>query len=263
MSTASRVIDMAESQLGVTDGTKYGKWYAPIGGSSYFAQPSTPWCAMFVSWVLDQAGVRCAGIPGASCAMIVQAARKAGATVSSIQPGDLVVFDWDPEKADGPEHIGIATDVDGSYVKTIEGNTGGAVRRRTRALKWVYAIVRPQYAKESNVGRYLPLKIDGDAAKRTIWTWQEVMGSAYVDGWVSGQYHENRKWFPAIRNVTYEDTGESMLVKLVQRELGLEPDGYMGPDFARGVNERLGLDGKTIDSRCVRALQARLNQFKF
>ena len=263
MSTASRAIDIAEGQLGVTDGTKYGKWYAKKVGNGYFAEKGVPWCAMFVSWVLDKAGVRCAGIPGASCSAVVKAARKAGATVSSAKPGDLVIFDWDPAKADGPDHIGLVVDIEGSYVNTIEGNTGGAVKRRTRALRWVYAIVRPQYSEESSVGRYLPLVVDGIAAKRTIWTWQEVMGSAYVDGWISGQWYDNRKWFPAIRNVTYEDTGESMLVKLVQHALGLEADGYMGPDFARGVNGHLGLDGDTIDSRCVRALQARLNEFKF
>jgi len=49
----SNVVDIAKSQLGYQEvGTRndsmYGKWY----GLNY-----NPWCAMFVSWCFDQAGL--------------------------------------------------------------------------------------------------------------------------------------------------------------------------------------------------------------
>jgi len=49
----SNVVDIAKSQLGYQEVGKrndsmYGKWY----GLNY-----NPWCAMFVSWCFDQAGL--------------------------------------------------------------------------------------------------------------------------------------------------------------------------------------------------------------
>ena len=54
MTTAKNVLTIAASQLGIsesprgTNRVKYNEWYGING---------IPWCAVFVSWVLDKAGL--------------------------------------------------------------------------------------------------------------------------------------------------------------------------------------------------------------
>lgn len=169
MATASDVLRIAAGEIGYVAlqdpeaGSRYGRWYSQDHGS-YFAGPSTsvPWCAMFVSWVFAQAGQPMPGLPTASCSVIVANNRgtSSSKTVSQAQPGDVVLFDWNPSAGDGADHVGIVESNHGSYLTTIEGNTssgssgsqsnGGGVWRRTRAYSTVYAIYRPEYSGEVN-----------------------------------------------------------------------------------------------------------------
>ena len=45
--------------------------------------------------------------------------------------------------------------------------------------------------------------------------------------------------------------------------MGIEIDGYIGGDFAKALNKRLGLNGTVIDKDCVMALQKTLNMGRF
>ncbi len=61
--SASKLISVAASQIGYQEGpdhaTKYGTWYG---------LPNKPWCAMFVSWCANKAGIDTSVIPKhASC----------------------------------------------------------------------------------------------------------------------------------------------------------------------------------------------------
>ena len=38
------------------------------------------------------------------------------------QKGDIIFFDWNPEKGDGIDHVGIVNNVNGEYIYTLEGN---------------------------------------------------------------------------------------------------------------------------------------------
>ena len=149
--TAASVLSIARGELGYSrwndpeTGTKYGRWYAQ-GRDPYYGANGVPYCAMFVSWVMDQAGAKCAGIPEAYCPYILNKATSAGAVLADktkAQPGDVVLFDWDGGVVD---HVGFVEINQGSYIQTIEGNTNnGAVARRTRAWSTVKAVVRPSY----------------------------------------------------------------------------------------------------------------------
>ena len=267
--TAKSVLDVARSQIGTKGGSKYWKYLQSVGKVSggYVNGSATPWCAAFVSWVFAQAGAKCAGLPNASCTYgIYAAAKKAGKVVPMAQAkaGDVILFNFDSDKSDA-EHVGIIEKVGGGSFVCIEGNTsaasnsnGNTVARRTRAKRYCFAIVRPSYATVEE-----KLAVDGICGPKTVAEWQRVVGSAYVDGIISGQYEPNRKWFPAISAVTFEDTGESQLVKICQKLMGIEADGYMGRDFAKALNRRLGLSGNTIDKACVMALQKTLNMGRF
>lgn len=153
--TADDVVRIAKAEIGETDGTKYGRWYEKYvdkDSANYdFGAQSVPWCAMFVSWVFNKAKASCAGIPGAYCPSMVVAAKSAGKLVDkqSAKKGDVVYFDWD---CDGvADHVGIVTANRGSYLRTVEGNTGNdisgsIVAEQTRYFSTICAVARPNYS---------------------------------------------------------------------------------------------------------------------
>ena len=106
--------------------TKFGAWYGMDG---------QPWCAMFVSWAADQAGLLNDTVPRhASTALGVQAYKEKGlyATRNSDyipKEGDAVYF---RNKSGRISHVGIvvAYDQETNRVYTVEGNTNNAVRLR-------------------------------------------------------------------------------------------------------------------------------------
>lgn len=172
MATASDVLRIARAEVGYCRyddperGTKYGRWYAELVGDKAFGANGVAYCAMFASWVLAQAGVECAGMPGAYCPSIHHSQTLAA---PQLQPGDLVLFDWDNDSTD--DHIGIvaSNDATAKTIETIEGNTsGGRVAERTRAYSTICGGVRPAYDGQGSTGalavdRALVLKVvNGD-----------------------------------------------------------------------------------------------------
>lgn len=272
---AKSVLDVAKSQIGVKSGKKY--WDYVMGGG-YVNGSATPWCACFVSWVFHQAGAKCAGLPSASCTYGIYAgARKAGKVVptSQARAGDVVLFNFDKNWNDA-DHVGIVESVGSTTLVTIEGNTnsagsstGGQVARKQRNKKQVFAIVRPSYAAAPQPDQ---LAVDGWAGPLTVKRWQTVVGSAYKDGVISGQWEHNDVYYPNLVSVTFEDTGESQLVKICQHMMGIEADGYIGPQFVEALQRRLGMEEwqlvkgrkcRVIGGETVKALQRRLNTGKF
>ncbi len=141
-------LDLAISQIGVKESpansnkVKYTSWYGMVG----------PWCAMFMTWCFETNKVRESPsfVKGSRWAYVpyivsdARAGRNGLTTVGadSVQPGDLVCYDWG---WDGEyDHVGIFEKWAGSgTMSCIEGNTspssggsqsnGGQVCRRTRS----------------------------------------------------------------------------------------------------------------------------------
>lgn len=153
MATANDVLSIARGEIGYDRyqdpeaGTKYGRWFAQDHGS-YFGTTGVPYCAMFASWCLDQAGVECAGMPAAATSIIRDAARAAGKVRGSVrdcQPGDVGLMSWSCDDWD-LDHTVLIEKNCGSYVQTIEGNVnGGKVERRTRDWSYLRWVVAPEY----------------------------------------------------------------------------------------------------------------------
>lgn len=114
------IVAVALTQLGYMEGTnnstKYGNWYG---------MPNQPWCAMFISWCANQAGI--------STGIIQKNARAhptyfglSAKSGSSYRPraGDLFFC----KRGGSYAHAGIVHYVDGNYFYTIEGNanSGGS-----------------------------------------------------------------------------------------------------------------------------------------
>lgn len=140
-----RIIAIAEKEIGYAEKpvnlTKYGEWFGLDGKA---------WCGIFCSWVYDQAELMIKGggySKGfAGCSTIV-ANKKDKITVDP-QKADLVIFDWNDDKA--PDHVALFVRWIEPFktFETIEGNTsvknqsnGGQVMRRTRNIKDVHCFI--------------------------------------------------------------------------------------------------------------------------
>lgn len=204
---ASSVLSVARREIGYSRwndpqaGTKYGRWFAQKIGEPYYGESGVPYCAMFVSWVFDQAGATCAGLPGAYCPTMLSAASSRVVAIRSAQPGDIVYFDWGNDRV--PDHVGIVEQNNGSYITTIEGNTsGGIVARRTRSWGVVRAIVRPSYGGATSAGwinrngRWWYRHADGSY---TTNGWEQIDGKWYhfdSEGWMqTGWVLDNGNWY--------------------------------------------------------------------
>ena len=121
-----QLVTIAKSQLGNEGGQKFWSWWG-------FTERQE-WCACFVSWCADQAGlIQKEAVPKFSvCTEGVawfQAKGKWQSGGSVPTPGTIIFFDWDHDGAS--DHVGIVESCDGTTVHTIEGNSGDAVKQNS------------------------------------------------------------------------------------------------------------------------------------
>ena len=160
---ADDIVEVAKTQIGVNGRpNKYTYWYGKVGREGY----SYAWCATFVSWCANQAGIPKSIIPPeCSCYRMIEALKKLDSKIVkpvSYNPvkGDLIFFDT---SASGPyNHVGIVVSYDSKTgaITTIEGNTspqnqsnGNTVAKRIRYRKEakisVSAFAHPNYKTET------------------------------------------------------------------------------------------------------------------
>lgn len=135
--------------------TKYGLW---------FGAPTVAWCAYFVAWCANQAGISTSVIPRiGNCESMTNWYKNRGrylyASEAAPRVGDLIMYNWGGGKI--AEHIGIVTGVSGNYIYTIEGNTGSSygyrceAKTRTRGANYIIGYARPDYNDATTyVGSY-------------------------------------------------------------------------------------------------------------
>lgn len=119
--TRERIVLIGNSFLGYREGRNndnfFGDWYGI---------PNQPWCAMFVSYCMNKAGVLQNVVKKfASCSIGWNWFKSKGQTRNRgyiPQKGDIIFFDWEPEKGDGIDHVGIVNNVNGEYIYALEGN---------------------------------------------------------------------------------------------------------------------------------------------
>lgn len=132
-------VSTAKEQIG-NDGSTYLKWF-------YGSEQYVSWCAIFVSWCANEAGI----LTTSTTASPPDVYKTAGVStmkdwyndnhrafvISSSptssnypKPGDLVTI---RPSANGIDHghIGIVVETDGNKITTVEGNTGGIVKEAT------------------------------------------------------------------------------------------------------------------------------------
>jgi lysozyme family protein len=134
---------------------KYTKKFEPVFGTGRFS-----WCAAFVTWCCEQAGLNIpVKVPGdadgytfALCEAWQQWGKRQGFWIEggsnvSPQAGDIVLFDWDgathPDGAsDWEDHIGFVIRGDTSSVYCAEGNVNDATARKNRDKSLIQGYIR-------------------------------------------------------------------------------------------------------------------------
>ncbi len=124
------ILQIAEAEVGNNEANgTHAKYLSYLGFS-----PGTAWCAAFVSWCANEAGIDASVIPRtAAVSSFLDYFKKAGTfrdlTSGYIPtPGDLIIW-----KAKGRSHIGIVKEYNQEANKliTVEGNSSNAVRINT------------------------------------------------------------------------------------------------------------------------------------
>ncbi len=127
---AAKIVEIAESQLGYTGNgkhTKYNRWF-------YSADQAAPWCAIFISWCANEAGILNTVIGKNALASGFDTynmednpfgLRAESFDNRAARMGDIVFVD---NNGDGiSNHVGLVTGADESYVYTVEGNVADKV----------------------------------------------------------------------------------------------------------------------------------------
>ncbi len=135
---ARLMIEKALNEEGYVEGnnnyTKFGVWYGEEFGPEF---AYGEWCAMFVSWCANEAGISRRVVPkyalcSAGMNWFVQR-NLFEYKESGYKPkvGDVIFF-----LSDGAGHTGMVVKSDESRVYTIEGNTSNMVAQRNYPLDW-------------------------------------------------------------------------------------------------------------------------------
>lgn len=234
MTTAEDVLQVARRQIGTKETgvniNKYGKWYG---------MDRQPWCAMFVSYCFDNAGLtfkfpkNLGTSKGfAYCPFGVQWFKDKGRwhpNTETPHPGDVVFYLFKGRVSD---HVGIVEKVLGNgQIQAIEGNTstssndnGGTVMRRTRTRSLILGYGRPDYNGTPRVqtaagdvpswdGEYISLT-SPLMESESIRLWQKCMKERGYDIEVDGEYGPNSEG----------------ICREFQEKMNLEADGVIGRD---------------------------------
>ncbi|MFG2620748.1 peptidoglycan DD-metalloendopeptidase family protein [Streptomyces sp. NPDC048507] len=119
--TAKSMIDKGRTQLGYREGQDNYTKYPPQVPGLAWAQ-NQPWCQTWISWLAVQTGNTDVVPLTASCLTCTDYYKQRGRFHrSNPKPGDLVMYG-----ASGGTHVDMVTEVAGSRIRVIGGNTGGS-----------------------------------------------------------------------------------------------------------------------------------------
>lgn len=137
---AGQYDSMGEIKNGSGDYTYFSQWYIDGYDNHPGWNQYTPWCGCFLSWAAAQqpdntfigAPPRFAKVDDGMNAFQTQKKwRRPNDAHNMPIPGDYVFFDWDgrndPDGGKDPDHVGAVLCVEGNFLYTIEGNSGGRV----------------------------------------------------------------------------------------------------------------------------------------
>ncbi len=198
---SNRRLEDFTANAGSGNWTLFGQWYGLNG---------FPWCAMFVSFCADKAGIPVSVIPKhASCAVGISWFKHKGRWHDrdgyTPQAGDIVYFTHDGTT---PAHVGIVRDANASGVYTVEGNTsggsalvsnGGGVAKKSYppGCAKILGYAHPDYKEETEMNiedvRRELTSVAGTGGGHSDWA-DEAVGMFADAGVISGDGQGNYGW---------------------------------------------------------------------
>ena len=228
-----QLLKIAQKHLG-EGGAKFRKFCGLPAGSA--------WCNAFVDYIANEGGDAQLYFNSKKETYCPHSIKWCQANLAQIPqylalPMDIIYFDWDRNGV--PNHIGfVRSKKSTDTILTIEGNTGNAVRQKTRPAKYVLSVFRPHFVP-ANVSKK-KLEIDGDFGYNSIYNLQVALGMKPT-------------------GILTKET-----VKYLQRKAGATPDGQWGPATSKKVQKMIGAkqDG-AFGPASVRKLQEWINKVNY
>ena len=224
--TPERMLELAWAELETkeyppgSNNVKYNTEYygREVSGNNF------AWCAVFIWWLFEQAGISGLYYGGKKTAYVpalLTWARQEGLLVDTPRPGDLVCFDFNHNAA--ADHIGLCESWDGANVTTIDGNTGtasenngGCVMRRRRHKKYIVAVIRPRY-EEMEDEDMRGFRVE-DLTTAQILQLAERLNSVLKEKPPSDWSEEARAWAEKNGIINGDETGNRQYKKFCTRE---------------------------------------------
>lgn len=190
------VVDQAKKYKGYQGNPNmFTRWYCKDNKTH-------AWCGMFVDYVF-KADLKCDWLDSCSnfayVPTIVSWAKSKGYWTSSFtkaRAGDLVIYNWYPDKKNHYSHVGIVEQSKSSSIKSIEGNTTSGskkncVAEKSRAKKYIAGVVLLPFEDQFNLTRLLKKGCKGADVKEL----QKTLGGLKVDGIFGSKTLEKVKAF--------------------------------------------------------------------
>ena len=220
-----RMLELARAEIGTkefppgSNNVKYNTAYygREVSGNNF------AWCAVFIWWLFEQAGIAGLYYDGKKTAHVptlLTWARQEGLTVAEPEPGDLICFDFNHNQS--ADHVGLCESWDGTYVTTIDGNTGtasenngGAVMRRRRHKKYIVAVIRPKY--EEREDEDMGFRVE-DLTDEQVLQLAERLNAVLKQKEPSDWSEEAREWAEKQGIINGDENGNKQYKKFCTRE---------------------------------------------
>ena len=222
------IVNVAKSQIGYQEGssssqlsgttyggsnyTEYGRWYGM----------QDMWCAMFVSWCANVAGISTSIVPSHSYTPsglswfqsrgLAYSRATVAAGKYTPQAGDIIYFK-SSRNSNPTNHIGIVTGYSGGTVYTIEGNTssatistnGGAVCSKSYSISNTYIvyICKPNY-KGTNINTSGTTSSGNKYSVTNNWIPSSVQDVVFNASYYSSKYADLKAAFGTDANKLYQ-----------------------------------------------------------
>ncbi|MDO4747902.1 MAG: RICIN domain-containing protein [Eubacteriales bacterium] len=268
------IVNIAKSQVGYQESgsssslsgevrgsgnyTEYGRWYGM----------QDMWCAMFVSWCANVAGVSTSVVPSHAYTptglnwFINRGLAYSRASVANggytPQAGDIIYFK-SPRNSNITNHVGIVTSYSNGVVYTVEGNTssatvstnGGAVAAKSYSINDTYIvyICKPNYT-----GTSITVPTDSKTGKCGVTIKNSLKNYVFDAGYYSNAHADLKSAYGTDADKLYQhflDFGikegrQAHPVFDVKYYLSANSDlkSTYGEDYAKGINHYLSFGYK-------------------
>jgi uncharacterized protein (TIGR02594 family) len=138
-----KIVELAAAEVGVKEeggenqGDRIVEYRKSVKGEGEDPNAAEAWCADFVSYVTEKAGVPINDGKGEDYVQSMADWAKGNGRFKEAghqpKPGDIIVFEWGDNNGK-LDHTGIVEKVENGRVYTIEGNSSDSVARRDYAV---------------------------------------------------------------------------------------------------------------------------------